>query len=357
MEGRDQSGTVVRAPRYGACLDKVRKASPAPPARPRWRPRGAAGRRPSPASSPTCGGRRAARRCRAAASPTTANAPRTLAACCDGVGHLALGRALARVRSTSAHVRDAELGGERARRAGRSASPRRADGTVVTQPTGAPRAAQRRRRAPPTTSSLELARPRRPRSIAGHQPPSPKRASAQPGSMRASSGILRIAPAGVGRHLLDLELDRPRAQVALRQLDQRRVGRLREARRRCRPSSARSRAASGSSSSSCSDAHQAAAVGAERGHRLLLGAAQRGDLRVALGVVGPVARRGPRCQRVPSRRTAPSTSRIFSIASIRPMPRFTTAISSRVVRPSVARGVAARRAPPSPARAPGTPAR
>ena len=36
-------------------------------------------------------------------------------------------------------------------------------------------------------------------------------------------------------------------------------------------------------------AHQAAAVGAEGGHRLLLGAAQRGDVRVAVAVVGPGA--------------------------------------------------------------------
>ena len=71
------------------------------------------------------------------------------------------------------------------------------------------------------------------------------------------------------------------------------------------------------------DAHQAAAVGAERRHRPLLGAAQRGDLRVALGVVAPVGA-GTSFQRLPARATAPSTSRIFSIASIRPMPRLTT---------------------------------
>ena len=84
------------------------------------------------------------------------------------------------------------------------------------------------------------------------------------------------------------------------------------------------------------DAHQAAAVGAERGHRVLLGTTQGGDLRVALGVVGPVRVRDPTASACRPRRTAPSTSRIFSIASIRPIPRFTTAISSRVVRPVLA---------------------
>ena len=168
-------------------------------------------------------------------------------------------------------------------------SPSRTDGTDVTQATS-PAPARTASASAATTSSSNPS-PRRPRCTAGHQPPSPKRASAHPGSTRTSSGILRIDPDASGAIFLTSSS----------------IG----AERRCRPASSTSAGSGGASNrgavhtaqrpQSCGlrivellleDAHEAAPVGPELLHRALFLAAQRGDARVALAVIAPVRRLG-----------------------------------------------------------------
>ena len=101
-------------------------------------------------------------------------------------------------------------------------------------------------------------------------------------------GDLAHRALGVGRHLLDLEHERARAQVQRRLAHELRIQRPVEARagaHRAAPAVLRRRVVE----LLLQRAHQAAPVGAELRHRRLLAAAQRGDALVALGVVVPVA--------------------------------------------------------------------
>ena len=98
-------------------------------------------------------------------------------------------------------------------------------------------------------------------------------------------------PLGVRCHLAHLELHGLGAQVPVGALHQSAVRRGAEPRRRARRAAAAVLRV-GIVELLLEDAHQTAAVGSERRHRRLLGAAQRGDLRVAVAVVVPVARRG-----------------------------------------------------------------
>ena len=265
-----------------------------------------------------------------------------------GVGHLALRRALARcARRASGTARRARR--RRGRPSPSSTSPtatrRHARDPVDRRAGAAHEVGQRRRR------HRRRTRPRcRPRSIAGHQPPSPNRASAQPGSMRTSSGILRIDAGGVGRHLLDLELDRRRAQVALRPArpapDRAAAAKRGAVQTEQRPQSAapdRRAPPAGRRIRQRPSAPNAAIA-------VLLGAPQRGDLGVALAVVGPVRVGDELPARARRACTAPSTSRIFSIAS---MPAHAEVHD----RHQLARGAALRRRPPRARRAPPSPAR
>ncbi len=117
-----------------------------------------------------------------------------------GVRHLALGRPLRDARDEF-HVRTSSAAASRLASRG-IVSPRRTDGTVVIHAIGQgqrrARAGSRAISASALTTSSSNVPAFSPRSTAGHQPPSPKRASAHPGSSRTSSGILRIAPSASG---------------------------------------------------------------------------------------------------------------------------------------------------------------
>ena len=103
---------------------------------------------------------------------------------------------------------------------------RRCGATGSRRPTRGRHAPARAPPRPPRRPARRRSGPRcRPARTSGSQPPSPSRASARPSSARTPSGILRIAPVGVGRHLLDLEHERARAQVQRRLAHERRVER------------------------------------------------------------------------------------------------------------------------------------
>ena len=228
-----------------------------------------------------------------------------------GVGHLALRRAVAdalehRLR-TGARARAAR----RCAKSGTSVAAARATGPRRPSATGA-----RHARTTSAAAADQLV-VEAPRAAAGLHQRVPA-AVAEPRERAALLGAhvvgdLAHRALGVGRHLLDLEHERARAQVQRRLAHERRVERPVEARRRCRPRSAPQSCGSGSSSSSCSarirqrpSAPNAAIASCSR-------AAQRGDARVALGVVGPVAARHARpsaCRRARPRprRRAPSAS-------------------------------------------------
>src|SRR5580704_4259492 len=103
-------------------------------------------------------------------------------------------------------------------------------------------------------------------------------------------GDLAHHAAGVGRHLAHLELDRRGAQVPSGGFHQRRIERGVES-----PTGAYRAAAAvlrrGVVELILEHPHEAATVGAERCHRALLGAAERGHLGVPLAVVGPTGAR------------------------------------------------------------------
>ena len=102
------------------------------------------------------------------------------------------------------------------------------------------------------------------------------------------AGDLAHPALGVGGHLLGVERQRLRAQVVDRLAHERRVQRAVVARRgadRAAPAVLRV----GVVELLLQRAHEAAPVGAEARHRRLLAAAQRGDRRVAVGVVVPGA--------------------------------------------------------------------
>ena len=109
---------------------------------------------------------------------------------------------------------------------------------------------------------------------------------------------------GVGRHLLDVEQDRARAQVQRGLAHERGVERAGVARRGAdRADAAVLRV--GVVELLAQRAHQAAAVGAEGRHRLLLAPAQRGHVRVAVAVVVPVAAGHAHPARAVARRPRP----------------------------------------------------
>ena len=169
-----------------------------------------------------------------------------------------------------------------------TSGPLRLDGTAATQRTGARQV--RTASAAASTSSSSKRPERRPSATSGSQPPSPEageRAALLGAHVLAELAHLAL---GVGRHLLDLEHERARAQVQRGLAHQRRVQRAVEARRRAdRADAAVDRV--GVVELLLQRAHQAAAVGAEGRHRLLLAPAQRGHVRVAVAVVAPVAAR------------------------------------------------------------------
>ncbi len=204
-----------------------------------------------------------------------------------------------------------------------------------------------------STSSSSKRPLRRPACTAGSQPPSPSRASARPSSARTSSASLRIAPSSSGSHLLDLEDERLGAQVQRRrphQLGRRRLAEARPGAHGAAPAVLRI----GVVELLLQRAHEAAPVGAEAGHRRLLGAPQRGDLGVALGVVGPVRVGAPHPRR------APPLHRALDVEDLQhrldpPAPEVDVGEDRRAASPRPRR-----RAPPGPARpsrAAGRPAR
>ena len=205
-----------------------------------------------------------------------------------GVGHLGLGRAclgpLQQGQCRHAELR-CHLRGQALEQA-----PRRTDGTEVTQATWpgpaprwtrADRVGQRSHDLILKALAAQAPLHRRPPAAvaeAGQRPP---------GLDADVLGDLAHRARRVGGHLLDLELDRRRAQVAAGQLHQRRVGRRGEA------GGGADRAAAAVLGLRIVElrlqhAHEAAPVGAEALHRPLLLAAQRGDARVALPVIAPV---------------------------------------------------------------------
>ena len=221
--------------------------------------------------------------------PTTRKAPRTLAACCTALAISAWGgRASVRSSRDSAGTPSCAATCA-ARRSSRLAEADRRDRRDPGHVAGARlRAGPRADRVGQRSHDLILEALAAQAPLHRRPPAAVAEAGQRPPGLDADVlGDLAHRARRVGRHLLDLELDRRRAQVAAGQLHQRRV------RRRAEAGGGADRAAAAVLGLRIVElrlqhAHEAAPVGAEALHRPLLLAAQRGDARVALAVIAPV---------------------------------------------------------------------